>query len=381
MLFHLVGIKEKKWQQHSLDLLISGWEFSFIKSFLEHWGVVVVSLEEYESSLESFGTIVLKSSFQDQEISLIVKWDSLKETLSFFFSLDLFPFSINFIDPQKALPPEQIEHLLQMVLSEHEEASQIWAEQQQKIQQKEQKRYENKNIQEALKVINNALDRVSQILLIGRWILSSEEIRSLTEYSNELKKIRLGTNFNKMVTLLLETEHSLQKAEDKVLKALDDKKFLIDRNSVVTNIDVISESNSLLIAQEKYLLKQQLTTQESLYLSGKYATIFVKFFGKDFVHQFISLQSLVPNIVALLEYFCLVSLLLFSFVSLFGSVFGWSRTLLYFLPSLWVIGILSYVYGLLPLRDKSMLIQILCLLFFGVFAYFAILLLTATFAF
>jgi hypothetical protein len=152
--------------------------------------------------------------------------------------------------------------------------------------------------------------------------LSSEEIRTLTEYSNDLKKIRLGTNFNKMVTLLLETEHSLQKAEDKVLKALDDKKFLIDRNSVITNIDVISESNNLLVAQEKYLLKQQLTIQESLYLSGKYATIFVKFFKKDFLHQFVSLQGLIPNIVFLLEYFSLVSLLLFSFVALFGSALG-----------------------------------------------------------
>lgn len=381
MLFHLIGIKEKQWQQHSLDILISWWDFSFVKSFLEHWGIVVVSLEEYESSLESFGNILLKFSFQQQEISLVVSGSSLEEALSFFFSLDIFPFSVNFIDPKKALPPEQVERLIQTLLSEYEEASHILAEQQQEIQQKEQKRYENKNIQEALKVINNAIDRVSQIFLIGKWILSSEEIRTLTEYSNDLKKIRLGTNFNKMVTLLLETEHSLQKAEDKVLKALDDKKFLIDRNSVITNIDVISESNNLLVAQEKYLLKQQLTIQESLYLSGKYATIFVKFFKKDFLHQFVSLQGLIPNIVFLLEYFSLVSLLLFSFVALFGSALGWPRILFYFLPSLWVIGIMSYVYGLLPLRDKSMLIQLLILFLFGVFAYFVILLLTATFAF
>ncbi|MDR0369050.1 MAG: hypothetical protein LBH96_00500 [Candidatus Peribacteria bacterium] len=92
----------------------------------------------------------------------------MEEALSFFFSLDIFPFSVNFIDPKKALPPEQVERLIQTLLSEYEEASHILAEQQQEIQQKEQKRYENKNIQEALKVINNAIDRVSQIFLIGK---------------------------------------------------------------------------------------------------------------------------------------------------------------------------------------------------------------------
>lgn len=301
--------------------MIEGENLSFIKAFLEHLGAVVVSLDKYEGKAESFGSIVLVVAFQNEEITLIVKGDSLKDTLSFFYSLDIFPISINFLDTQKALPAKQIEQLLQKVLSEHEEASHVWAAQQQQIQQKEQKRYENKDVKEALKVINNTIDRVSQILLIGKGMLSSEEMRTLTDFSNELKKIRLGTNFNKMVTLLLETEQRLQKAEDKVLKELDDQKFLIDRNSIVTNIDVISESNALLIAQEKFLLRQQLTLQESLYLSGKYAAIFAKFFGKDLTQQFVSLDALVPNIVIMFEYFCLVSLLLFSFVALYGPVF------------------------------------------------------------
>ena len=352
-----------------------------VKTFLEHWGIVVVSLDEYEGSAESFGSITATVPSQTQEIIVVLKGDSLEDALSFLYSLELFPISINFLDIQRVLPDVQVAQLLKKVLSEHEEASHVWAAQQQQLQQKEQKRYENKNIKEALKVINHTVDRVSQILLIGKGMLSSDEIRTLNSFSEDLKKIRLGTNFNKMVMLLLETQHHLQKAEDKVLKALDDKKFLIDRNSIVTNIDVISESNALLIAQEKYLLKQQLTVQESLYLSGKYATIFAKFFNKDLAAQFTSLDLLIPNLVAMLEYFCLVSLLLFSFVSLFAPAFGGSSPLVSFLPALGITGGLSYIYTLLPLRERGVPVQVFCLLIFAVIAYFGITLLTASFAF
>jgi len=48
MYFHFVGIKEKNKQQHSLDLLIDGESLSLVQSFLRHWGVVVVSLDEHE---------------------------------------------------------------------------------------------------------------------------------------------------------------------------------------------------------------------------------------------------------------------------------------------------------------------------------------------
>ncbi|MDR0607998.1 MAG: hypothetical protein LBG52_06770 [Candidatus Peribacteria bacterium] len=55
MYFHLIGIKEKDSTQYQLDILIGGVEdISQIKDFLEHRGVVVVSLEEYDHPPEQF---------------------------------------------------------------------------------------------------------------------------------------------------------------------------------------------------------------------------------------------------------------------------------------------------------------------------------------
>ncbi|MDR3169244.1 MAG: hypothetical protein LBU27_05845 [Candidatus Peribacteria bacterium] len=55
MFFHLIGIKEKDGMQYQLDILIGGVENLFqIKEFLEHRGVVVVSLEKYDKPVEEF---------------------------------------------------------------------------------------------------------------------------------------------------------------------------------------------------------------------------------------------------------------------------------------------------------------------------------------
>jgi Rad3-related DNA helicase len=194
-----------------------------------------------------------------------------------------------------SLSEEEIQQLIQDIGKEYETEHKQREIQQQIIQQKELKKYENKDIVHALKVINSNIDRMEQMMLIGKSILSPEEIRRLTDLSNELKKIRLGTNFNKMAQLLLEVQSHINKAEDEVLRALDDKKFLIDRNSVVTNIDVIFQYAALIRAEEKAVLKKPLSLVESLYVSGKQATIFFLFSRKDVRQQFASLTYLLPN--------------------------------------------------------------------------------------
>ena len=56
-----------------------------------------------------------------------------------------------------------------------------------------------------------------------------------------MKRIRLGTNFNKMASIVLDTQILLKKAEEEIISTYDSKKFLIDKNSSVTNIDVLYE--------------------------------------------------------------------------------------------------------------------------------------------
>ena len=44
-----------------------------------------------------------------------------------------------------------------------------------------------------------------------------------------------------MATLVFEAHELVKTAEDEIFKAYDSQKFLIDKNSSVTNVDVISD--------------------------------------------------------------------------------------------------------------------------------------------
>jgi hypothetical protein len=44
-----------------------------------------------------------------------------------------------------------------------------------------------------------------------------------------------------MATLVFEAHELVKTAEDEIFKAYDSQKFLIDKNSSITNVDVISD--------------------------------------------------------------------------------------------------------------------------------------------
>jgi hypothetical protein len=304
---------------------------------------VIVSLDEYDKPIEGFGKIHIIISFKGIDLSIISFSDTVEKSIHYVFSLGLLPKHVEVTD--KSISDEEISTLIETISKEYQQQQQQWKQQQQLSQQQELKKYENKDIKHALKVINSNIDRIDQLLFIGKGVLSPEEIKNLTDISNELKKIRLGTNFNRMATILLDAQSHITASEDLVLQTLDDKKFLIDRNSVINNIDVISQYTKLIKAQEKSVLKKPLSNSEKLYLAGNNGAIFTRFFLKDLQHVFSSLDRLLPHIVALLEYFVLTMIIMISGFWLFSALFTTESDILSYLPIFGFLGLLLYGYN------------------------------------
>jgi hypothetical protein len=319
-----------------------------------------------------FSLILSLKQFEGEETG-----NPLEKALRFLFSLGLSPKTANFLDTP--VPKSLVETLIKKISAEYQESRELREKQKEKQLQKEQQRYEDTNVKQALKVINNNIDRIDQILTVGKGILTFEETKTLTDLSNELKKIRLGSNFNRMVQLLMDTQEHIDAAEEKVLKQLDDKKFLIDRHSSITNIDVITEYTALVKAEEKYILKNQLDLEENRYLNGKHLTIFAKFFGKDIRNAFSSLEMLVPNMLSLLEYFILTTIVIISIFWLFSTLFASTSFLPHYLPMLGRMGLL--LYGCNQLSLKNTVVQIGACVLLLILYFWGFALIKATFAF
>ena len=351
MYFHLIWIKEKNWKQNDLDILLQWDNEDFIRKFLSYWGVVVVSLEEFKEDPSSFGNIKMIALYNGSEIEVFVKWENLSDSLYFLASLWLKPKDINFID--NPVNEAEIKGLIDSTVQRIKEEEEILQKQKDIEMMKEQKKYEEKSIWEWLKAINAEIDRIWQILKAGEWVLLWSEIKHLEDYLNEMKKIRLGTNFNKMATLVVESHKLSKEAEERIFSAYQNGKFLIDDNSYVTNVDIISESfESKMIREKSKLWTSHLTTSESFQSFLWPVAVFLKLLWRDFVHTIndSSINEIFKIVMNLLEYLVVVWIIIFSLLRLVAPLFWLEKFSLYLLPAFWWLALLLYLFNNLGLK-------------------------------
>lgn len=352
MYFHLIWIKEKNWAQYEIDCLIQWGDETFLRDFLLHRGVVIVNITKFEWDSASFGNILLTTTYKKAKIEILTQWDDLEERIYFFIFLDFAPETANFVD--KPISDDESKALIESTIQKIKQENENIKQQKQEEEIKEQKIYEEKWTKEWLKAINSNITRIEQVMKVWQWIISWTEMKELEDYLNELKKIQFWTNFNKMAALVLDVHSLLLKAEKEIFDAHNDNKFLIDKNSSVTNMDIISENYTTNRIKEKYLFQPQwLTTRESFDNMVWPSATFIKLLEKDIIYTFqsASKEEFFDVTMNIIEYITLSWTVVATLTWLIWGMFQNSKFSLYILPALWWLGILIYLYNNLKLKS------------------------------
>lgn len=351
MYFHLIGIKEKFWKQNDLDILLQWENEDFIRKFLSNWWVVIVSLEEFKENISDFGNIKMTILYNNVEVEILLKWDNLADALYSIASLWLNPKYFNFID--NPVSESEMDDLLTSTIAKIKQEDELIQKERDIEEMKEQKKYEESSISEWLKAINMEIERIWQIIKAWEWILWWTELKHLDNYLNEMKKIRLWTNFNKMASLVIESHKLVQDAEDEIFKEHQNEKFLIDSNSCVTNIDIISEIfNSDKIKEKAKLRPSRLSSVESIENILWPAAIYLRLLWRDFSDTFnkSSLDEIFRIIMDLLEYLVLTWIIIMSLLWMIAPIVWVQNFSLYLLPALWWLALLLYLFNSLWLK-------------------------------
>ena len=351
MYFHLIWIKEKNWNKFDLDLLLQWWDENFIRGFLSNRWVVIVSLSEFKEDPLKFWNIIVNIDYSWSNIQLTIKWEDLSESTLFIISLWLNPVSINYSD--NPIPEEQVKDIINTALSKVKEEDKKAKEQAEMEELKEKKKYEESWIEDWLKIINSNIDRIEQVVKAGKWVISWIEIKKLEDYGNEMKKIRLWTNFNKMAALVIDAQVLLEEAEKQIFAANEQNKFLINENSVVTNIDVLQEYLDYSMISEKTKLQSAwLSTNEMIVSTLWKNSIFLNLLKRDILHSFenSSFGEFVDIIVDLLEFIVLLIIITISLSWLIGSLIWVGNYSLYLLPAMWRLWLLIYLFDNIELK-------------------------------
>ena len=351
MYFHLIWIKEKNWKQYELDFLIGWWDEDFIRKFLAVQWVVVVSIRPFKDDPNSFWNVLVSLFFENTEIQITTSWEKLDDVISFFVSLEFAPRSVNFIN--NPIPDTEIQAMIKAATDKILEEEELLKKQKEEKKIKEQKKYSESAIDDTLKIINSELVYIEQIIKAWEWVISPMDKKKLEDLMNELKKIRLWTNFNKMVSLILYTHNLTKKMENDILVKYDSQKFLIDKNSVTTNIDFISElSHSRRISEKALLQPDRLTTQESIYNLLWSNSVFLRLLRKDLFYSFEkwSFNDFFCTTIQVLEHISLITIIIISLCWLIKPLWWLSNSSLYLLPITWWIGLLLFLFNSLKLK-------------------------------
>lgn len=352
MYFHILWIKEKEWKQNELDILVQWWDESFIRKFLENRWVVTVSIRPYKDDIKTFWNISILVSFENVEIEILTNGDNLDDKTYLFLHLWLPLHSINFIE--NPIPDWDIQEIIKSNIAKIQSEEENIKKQNEEKKLAEQKKYSESAIDDSLKIINFEISHIEQVIKAGEAIISQIELKKLEDLANEMKKIRLWTNFNKMVSLIMYTQDITKKLEQEILTKYDSQKFPIDKNSIMTNIDFISElSNANRISEKATLKPDSLTTFESFYnMIWTNNSAFINLLIKDLSYTFQqrSFDIYFYTTINFIEYATLISIIIISICRLVWPLLWTNRFSLYLLPIMWRIGLLIYLLGSLKLK-------------------------------
>lgn len=379
MYFHLIWIREKGWEKYELDMILHWWSEDLIRDFLSHRWVVIVSLTEYKEDPKAFWNITMSVLYDNTEIQLLMPWEDLSERLYFVAFLWLAPQIVNFVD--NPIPDLQMKELIRTTfLKIKEENEKIKQEKEEEIL-KEQKKYEESSIKDWLKILNDNIDRIEQVIKAGQWILSWQELKELEDYSNDMKKIRLWTNFNKMAALVLDSHSLVKKAEEQIFSTYDSQKFLIDKNSSVTNIDVLSDSFDTNRISEKAVFQPAgLTTTESIFHMLWTNGIFFKLLQHDISSTFekTTFDEFFSVVMKLIEYMVITATIVITLLWVIWPLLWYNKFSIYLLPAIWWLWLLLYLYN--GLDPKWIVTKIVWFIIVAIIYWRWLLLLMGTFA-
>lgn len=156
-----------------------------------------------------------------------------------------------------------------------------------------------------------------------------------------------------MASLVFEAHELVKNAESEIFKAYDSQKFAIDKNSSVTNIDVINDIFDSKRISEKWALQaSSLTTGESVLNLLWPATVFLKLLKRDIIHTFqtTSADEIFGVVMDMVEYFVLTGIVVLSILWLIAPLIWVNNFSLYFLPALWWLALLIYLFNSLKLE-------------------------------
>ncbi|HKL44325.1 MAG TPA: hypothetical protein VJ892_03535 [Candidatus Absconditabacterales bacterium] len=302
-----------------MDILIEGSSEKFVRSFLEHHNVIVLNFSEYKKSKQLFGKLSFKSSFKEVDLEIITYLTDIESALFNFLMIGFKINYINFVDQNK-LPEVKVQELIKNISKKVKEIKEKENEDLQKQKEQEKKIYKDENLEKILKIVEKTFFQIDSLLEKVGDNASQDKIRDINVMKQELTKLKMGRNDDKMTELL---EKIYEKSDEIEKEYLDYLKQNIDypiQGSCVSNIDIISENQKLKKAKKIKQIGAKRDKDDNYYLSFESTGLYLRFLRKDLKNKIKNISGFFLNLFDLLDFATIFIILITVLVLRFKKV-------------------------------------------------------------
>ncbi len=296
MLFHVLGIKEIGWKNYNLDFLIEKNSEKELRTYLSWLWVVVLNIEKYTWLAINFWITQLIIEDNEQHFPVIIQSTDYRKGYLLFSLVWFHVQTIESLDTDQPINPEKLQQdivkwniLLEKLHTINEKKAKHQHEQQ-------EIELEDHQITEMQLLSSQVIQRANTILTTMIDDISSQEKKKLEDLTQELSKVKLGTNIEKMKAYANQMIVMINDIEKRQINKLTDFQQSLFQWSVVTNIDVAKEVKKYEKAEDIKRIWGIKTTTDSFYISLGKIGLYIKFLRKDFLYHLTKYQTLIVNV-------------------------------------------------------------------------------------
>ncbi|MDO4713816.1 MAG: hypothetical protein Q4B28_04125 [bacterium] len=281
MFFHLTGLKDISDKNYTLEVLIEADDIAIVKSFLEAQKVITLGLEIYKGEVDAFGRVYFLVKYQETVLRIVAKFEDLEDSLRHAIELGLEVMDANYLGAA-AQDPVKIQQMIARIREQHVERLAQEQARKAQAQQDLNLNFNDKKLQRAYQAIDDIINQIDQLFEIGGDQIEPLTRKKLDDMRGNISKLRLATNYDKIIEELHITMNLIVATQDFLLERLSaDKVFSIAAGSKVSNVEVIREQTRLAKSKLLYTLGAQLSREETMYVSLGYLKLLTQYLHKD----------------------------------------------------------------------------------------------------
>jgi hypothetical protein len=279
MTFSVNGIKQEKNEKYNVEMLVCVDSSLLARKILEKTNILILSLKEFPEDKKVFGDVyfIIKQGFQDIEI--VTKYTQIQEAANFF---RLIGFDYTHINRySKPILQDEINTIITIAKIDTANKKEKVREDIQKKEDEDKKVYEDQDLESAKKIIVIVFEKVEECTKRATGLISISDSKKLKALVEDLKKLRMGTNFEKIRETIQEVFKILEIINNTYFDSIQNPNETISNESLVTPVDVQKELERMENIKILKSLHIHISIKNQDYATFGSSAMYRKFLQKD----------------------------------------------------------------------------------------------------